>query len=211
MSYWNIYNIKSAIAQNHATLLAFMLVGTLFMILWDDWRLSLLGWADLGITNGFLLLTVWPTPWALSRTVAMALEGSILWFGARRWPHGIYQTRPYSPFLRVPLLALYGLATWQLYPYLAPMPIPTSMLQATIILLGAGIVLLTTGGDLLHTTLGLLSLLNAMVFVLSSLPIPTDWVLPLTILDVSVGLIGGMGLASSGISAHAILKSGERR
>ncbi len=161
--------------------------------------------------SGLLLLIVWPLPWALSRTIAMALEGAIMWFGAHRWPKNVHRLAPYSLTIRVPLLIIVALVIWQSYTYFSFISIPTPMLHAVLIFLGSGFVLLTTGGDILHGTLGLLSVFNAALFILAALPVPTDWFILFTILDLSVGLIGGMGVASHSAYVYSILRIGERR
>ena len=74
----------------------------------------------------------------------------------------------------------------------------------------AGFVLLTTGGDTFHTTLGLLALLNAAVFALAPLPIPTDWLWSLTVLDLLIGVTGGMVVASGGIYLQIVRSRWEK-
>lgn len=204
----NAYTALHGVAGN--TALALLTSALLLTILWDDWRVSLLGWGGAAVAAGLLLLPLWPAPWAISRTISMALEGTLLWLGARRWALPKHHIVPYGLSVRIPLLFILSLTMWQLHIYypFPSAPLPAMWAMSTFLI--AGFVLLTTGGDAFHTTLGLLALLNAAVFALAPLPIPTDWLWSLTVLDLLIGVTGGMVVASGGIYLQIVRSRWEK-
>ena len=182
--------------------------GVVLLVLWEDWRLSLLAWVTVGGSVTLLLMKVVPVPWALSRLLAAGLDGTLLWLGARRWPRATTLRPGGGLWVRLPALAVAAVAIWQARAYVPTFwPDPTRALLALTLAVG-GLLLVSLNGDTLHAVLGLLLWLNATALLLSTLPISTDWFLLLTVLDVALSSAGSIALASEGVGAHWRQKQG---
>ncbi len=198
-------NMPRLVAQWEWPALVVLLVALGLLVLWEDWRISLLAWSAVGVSVTVLLVRVLPVPWALSRMLAAGLDGSLLWFGARRWPRA--RLRPGAGlWLRLPVMAVALLAGWQAQPYLHAAWPDAPRADAALALGAAGILLMVLKGDVLHGTVGLLLWLNAAVLALAAYPIPTDWFLAITLLDVVLAAAGSFGVASAGEAAAQFLR-----
>ena len=180
-----------------------LLIALALLVLWEDWRLTLLAWVATGVAVAALLVGLVPVPWALSRMLAAALDGALFWLAARRWPRPARLGPGGGVWLRLAALAVAVPVGWQARVYahaLWPDPLRA---DAGLALALAGMLLLALGGDTLHATLGLLLWLNATALFLASLPIPTDWFLLLTLLDITLSAAAAVGLASEGVAVRA--------
>ncbi len=175
------------------------------MVLWDDWRWGMICW--LGVSTGVTVLLTdrLPLPWALSRLVAASVDGALLWLGARRWPRVPSGSR-WGLLPRLALLSVGALITYQLREYTFLLWTDPIHADAVLVLLMGGMLLLLAGGNAFHGTLGILMFIHAGVLLLAPLPMPRDWIYPLTLLDVVTALVGSVALAGEGAWARAQLR-----
>ncbi len=167
------------------------------LVLWEDWRVALLGWVAVGAGMSLLLVRLVPVPWALSRLLVVGLEGTLFWLGARRWPRSPLRLGG-GLWVRLPILAVAGIAVWQLQPYVRIMWPDSGRGNAALVLTIGGILLMALHGDGLRGILGLLLWLNATMLTLAQLPVPTDWFVLLSLLDLLIATVGSIGLSSEG-------------
>lgn len=182
--------------------LSLLLVAVALLVLWEDWRVALLAWSAVGVAVAALLSRILPVPWALSRMLAAGMDGALLWLGARRWPRPARVLPGGDLWIRLPVLAVAFLVGWQGLPYVRALWPDVSRAHAALVLLLGGLILLALGGDTLHAALGMLLWLNAAALLLAELPIPTDWFLLLTLLDVVIAAGAAVSLASEGAAAY---------
>ncbi len=189
--------------------LSLLLAAVVVLVLWDDWRVALLAWVAVGVAVTALLTRILPVPWALSRMLAAGLDGALLWLGARRWPRPARVLPGGDLWVRLPALAVASLAGWQVLPYVHAFRPDVPRADAALVVLLGGLLLLALGGDTLHAALGMLLWVNAAALFLAALPIPSDWFLLLTLLDVLVAAGAAVSLASEGAAAAAHGGEGE--
>jgi|GEM_PF-3295007 len=190
-------------------LLLLLVISLAYLLLVEDWRLALLAWVSTGIAVGGLLVALLPVPWALSRTIAVALEDALLWMGARRWPH-IRRGCCLGLWPRAAIVAITAIAAWQLRPYAHRFWLEPVHADAVLALVAAALLLLTLHGTTFHGTLGLLLLIQAGILVLAPLFIPRAWLYIITPIDVAVAAVGSMALASEGVAVRKRLEEGRR-
>ncbi len=174
-----------------------LIAAVVVLILWEDWRIALLAWVAVGTSVSVLLVRLLPVPWALSRLLIAGLEGTLFWLGARRWPRGPLRPSP-GLWVRLSVLTFAGLASWQLLPYVRTLWPDPGRGAAVLVLFVAGFLLMALHGDGLHGTLGLLLWVNALILTLAQLPIPTQWFVLSSLLDLLIATVGSVGLSSEG-------------
>lgn len=179
-----------------------LVVALALLALWEDWRLSLLAWAAVGVSMALLLVRIVPVPWALSRMLAAGLDGTLLWLGARRWPRPDTFRPGGGIWVRLPAVVVAAVAIWQARAYAPALWPDAARATVALALLAGGLLTIALNGDTLHATLGLLLWVNAAALLLSTLPIPTDWFPLLTLLDITLSAAGSVSLASEGAGAR---------
>lgn len=170
------------------------------LVILEDWRFLLLLWAGVGFLITYLLLSLLPPAWALSRLVAVAIGGSLLWFGGRRRPRQPWRLG-YGVAVRLPVVASVALVLWQVQPYLLAYWPHRAHANAAVFLAAAGLLLVAFGGGTIRTVLGWLLWVYAAFFFLAWWRVPTAWVWGLAVLEGGLWVIGGVVSASEGVWA----------
>ncbi len=167
------------------------------LIVTENWRWSLFLWGSVGPLTAALMVGTLPLPWVITRMLAPALNGALLWLGLRRWPPRISSRWGWGPrwaFIPVAAMLFFQLRLYKSHLWLDPV-----RGDAVLLLLLGSLFLLALHGTTLHSTLALLLLIQGSVMLLAPLPMPQTWIYPLTLLDMGAGLVGSMLLASEGL------------